>query len=718
MPIQEWEVPELGSLKLQWRKGTAFPSMNFNIKLKDVLGEPEAAGYDTLEYSIAPFGQPSSWVSITGGPALGTYTEIETTGIELNLTYGITAAANTLIPGNAYSSTGIFIFGSSGGGAREIITFKSLVFYLDIFNQNQPFAIPPILTFNHEYQATVPAYHQLQIDAVGDWELTLDLTSLNRVEAEVVSGSLLISTVTFGAPPFNIEILRLSGTGSGVVNLRPKQEYLDTLSVTTSPVEIALGIFTENGNSPSEWYYPQNALKINVLEPTDISVNVENLYFHAIKTVYEAPSQTIEITADYDFTLIVPPWCTVLPPDGVAGTTNVLVSVALSDTLPAGTYSDNIIIEYDNGNGIQQFLLPIEYLIEGFVVLPYSPTEFNFTLDNKMVSFYTDLANTFFDVLMNVKAYDFYTSTFNDYIIPFKIPLLRGRQKENIGLKIHRLMKRMNDDLNVTDNKQYKVCEVFLQVEEKDLDTLEVQRSFSLENVKFVAGIDPGLSNGMGILTLNPNPTRVTPEGKQFINLLVKTGSRKIEILINGEVNNQYFINGNDFNVYKDVIDFQVLNVKQGDVVEYRLYTDEFFTEFVSKKYIVFPEANYNNVLVWEDEYKLQSTFQFTGDLVLKSDFESKNFKRYKDIVEVLENIQTGKESRLTLNSGYILKTDQISIESLCRSRRAWLLLDNKEIEIIPQTKSITNIDSENELISFDVEFVINRKINEEVYTF
>lgn len=716
MPVQDWEVPANGSLKLLWRKGTSFPSMNFTVKLRDVFGEPEASGYDTLEYAIAPFGLPPSWVSITGGPTLGTYVEIESTGIELNLTYGITSAANTLSISNHYASIGIYIFGSNGGGPRKIITFQGFVVHLDVFHQDQPFAIPPILNFIHEFQAIQPAFQEMQINAVGNWEITLDLTSLNRIEAEVVSGTLSLSTVTI--PPYNIEILRLSGTGSGSVNLRPTQSYLDTLAVSSTPSEIALGNFTSNGNSPSGWFHPQKALRTTVVSPTDISCDVENLYFHAIKTVFEAPSQTIEITADYDFELIVPAWCTVLPPSGTAGVSNILVSVALSDTLPAGTYSGNIAVEYDNGNGIQQFLIPIIYEIEGFVVLPYDPDGFNFTLDNKMVSFYTDLENTFFDVLMNIKAFDFYSNTFNDFIVPLKVPLLRGRQKENIGLKIHRLMKRMSDELNLTDAQQYKVCEVFLQVKELDLDTLEVQREFTLENVKFVAGMQPQLSDGMGILSINTFPMRVTSKSQHFINLLLNNGTHKVEILKNDELIDTRFLNGGEFNVYKDTINFEVLEANQGDVFEYKLYTNDLLTNFVSKKYIIFPDGNNNLKLVWEDEYKLQSTFEFTGEYTLKSDFESKTFKRYRDIVEILENVMTGKETRVILNTGHILKTDQISIESICRSRRAWIVFDEKNIEIIPQTKSITNIDSTNELISFDVEFIINRSINEEVYMF
>jgi len=712
MAFQDWSIPEQGSLLLQWRKGTSLPTpVNFTVNLRDIFGEPEAAGFDTLEYSIAPFGQPPSWISITGGPALGTYNLITTTGIQLNLSYGFTASAFNLSPGQTYSSFGIFIFGRNGNGARQILTFTSIVLKGGIFEQTQPFTNPAILTFNHPFQALAPQPQLMSIDAFGEWSLALSIA--NFIDVEIVSGSLVIVVSDFFGSPF----LTLTGNGSGTISIRPSQSYLDTLAIAASSYDFGLGGFGNSPGANSNWYYQNIGFLINVIPAEDLLVSTNALYFNAIKTVFEAPVQTINITSNYAFTLILPPWATSLPASGIVGLNEIDIAVALSSSLDAGNYTENIIIQYENGNGTQQYLIPITYLVEGFVVLPYLTDGFNFTLDNKMVSFYTDLENTFFEVLMNVKAYDFYEETFNSYIIPLKIPLLRGRQIENIGLKIHRLMKRFKE-LNTTNTFQYKTCEVFLQVKEKDLDTLEIQREFTLENVQFIAGVTPVLSNGMGILSLNNFPTRVTSKSFQFINLLIKNGSRKIEILKNDNLETTYYVNSSDFNIYKDTINFETLDCVEGDIIEYKLFTDILNVDFVSKKYFVFPEESQNIIIIWEDDYKLQSNYEFTGEYLLKYEFESKTFKKYKNIVEVLENVQTNREVKCTVNTGAILNTDQITIDSICRARKAWLLLPNKTIEIIPQTKSFIPIDSDREISSFDLEFIINKQSNEEVYTF
>lgn len=709
MAFQDWSVPEYGSLILQWRKGTALPTpINFNVNLRDIFGEPEAVGYDTLEYAFAPFGLPPSWVGITG-ISLGTYYPITSTGISVNLNCSLTSTVSSLEVGNSSQGITIYIFGRNGQGAREIIFSTYFRLIIEVYHATQPILKPGKLRFNHNYQSLVPAYKEMSVDAIADWELVLAKTSL--IEVEVASGTLSIETITISGEMY----FKLIGNYSATFNIRPSQDYLNTLSVSATLIELALGNFSST-QLATGWGPQYKRLEIIVSSSEDIICTPSSLFFHAIKTVFEAPVQTINITSSYDFDLTLPAWATSLPAIGTVGSNDIDVAVSLSSSLPADTYTGNIIVEYDNGNGIQQYLIPITYLIDGFVVLPYDPTQFNFTLDNKMVDFYTDLDNTFFDVLMNVKAFDFYSQTFNSYIVPFKIPLLRGRQKENIGLKIHRLMKRV-DELNQNQTLQYKTCEVFLQVKERNLDTLVIQREFTLENIQFIAGVQPILSNGMGILTLNNFPTRVTSKSFQFVNLLIKNGSRKIEIYKNEELQISYFVNGLDFNIYKDKVNFEDLQCKEGDVVEYKLFTEDSGIDFVSKKFYVFPDSCQDITIVWEDEFKLQSNFQLTGEYALKYEFDSITFKKYKNIVEVLENVQTNRDVAFSINTGAVLNTDQITIDSICRSRKAWLLFPNKTIEIIPQTKTFVAVDSDREVSSFDLQFIINKNTNEEIYT-
>ena len=77
---------------------------------------------------------------------------------------------------------------------------------------------------------------------------------------------------------------------------------------------------------------------------------------------------------------------------------------------------------------------------------------------------------------------------------------------------------------------------------------------------------------------------------------------------------------------------------------------------------------------------------------------------------------ELGKEVKLTINTGWLLKNDIDDIESLMRSKKVWFLGYN-EINLTPVTKTIINDDTERELIEFSLEFLINRKYDAETYS-
>ena len=65
----------------------------------------------------------------------------------------------------------------------------------------------------------------------------------------------------------------------------------------------------------------------------------------------------------------------------------------------------------------------------------------------------------------------------------------------------------------------------------------------------------------------------------------------------------------------------------------------------------------------------------------------------------------------ITINTGFIPKDNQYYIDLIIRSRKAWLLNNNTEplVELVAQTKELTNTDSDQELYAYDVTFQINR---------
>jgi hypothetical protein len=86
--------------------------------------------------------------------------------------------------------------------------------------------------------------------------------------------------------------------------------------------------------------------------------------------------------------------------------------------------------------------------------------------------------------------------------------------------------------------------------------------------------------------------------------------------------------------------------------------------------------------------------------------------------VEVVRKLSSTKDLKLSINTGYITKQDIPYIDSIVSAKKAWIYISETEkIEIIPNTKSLIYDDVDREIISYELEFDINKKYNEENFT-
>jgi hypothetical protein len=363
------------------------------------------------------------------------------------------------------------------------------------------------------------------------------------------------------------------------------------------------------------------------------------------------------------------------------------------------------VIRADSGNSILSTIL-VTYTINERIRNPYN-NQLGFTLENKSLPFVGD-NDTYYELELQTKAYDFFTNTLREYSSKFKIPLFKGAQLFNIGQVIHRLMAKYPD---YTTEALYPYRHAGVNVistRRKNSDpTFANSETFA---VYFVAGPRPeNVYEDCAFLDINTGATRVTPKGFTYVNM--NLAYAMVKVFVNEEeISRKYY-------------ETSVTTIKQffsqynpGDVIEYRILINEFT---ISKKFIVFPEGYNSLMVVWENEFLLRQALEFTGKYSLKADFENRAQTLAADFVDVLSKIESVKTNTLTLNTGFILKSDTATIESLCRSRRAALLLPGgKIISMVPMQKTITTIDDDLATISYDIEFQINRQTNEEVYSF
>ena len=88
-------------------------------------------------------------------------------------------------------------------------------------------------------------------------------------------------------------------------------------------------------------------------------------------------------------------------------------------------------------------------------------------------------------------------------------------------------------------------------------------------------------------------------------------------------------------------------------------------------------------------------------------------------MIDYIKSVDSKNVQKISLNTGFIPKSDRQIIMSLLASKRLWVYIDeNNLVEMVNETKSIVYDDIDRELISFDLEFTINKKRHEENNSF
>lgn len=351
--------------------------------------------------------------------------------------------------------------------------------------------------------------------------------------------------------------------------------------------------------------------------------------------------------------------------------------------------------------------------LSDFLAIPYAVGEKAFTLDTKYFEFESEATNTYFQFDALIKTYDFFTNTLNEITVNQKVVLFNGYQKIMLGQLIHRLMRRF---LEPNDNEfQYKEATLKITCAEKLLANNSTIRSGISKEIPFIAGLSKGITN-LGFLDFNHSPNRVTKNSFAYLNMLYPAGDYKLELYNNNVLVYTDYLPESDNKIVTKKVDF--INFEQGDIVYYKILpvSDE-DPNVPVKIFKLFPKGNFSNHIVWENEFLVQSAIECTGNASIVPDGEFQSQLIYEDLVEKLVNLSSSKNVKLNINTGYLLKSDIDTIESLMRSKRAWLVQGESFINLVPTAKKLPPRDLQTELIQFELEFKINQNYNEETYS-
>jgi hypothetical protein len=404
----------------------------------------------------------------------------------------------------------------------------------------------------------------------------------------------------------------------------------------------------------------------------------------------------------------------------ISGSGAALVNIALtnyfdSDIIFSGdavsgafnVYKDNVL------DGTISYTVEVSRLSD-FLTIPYASGQKAFTLDTKYFTFASENENTYFQFDALIKTYDFFSNVLNEITVNQKIVLFKGQQKAILGQLIHRLMRRFqapNDTL-----LQYKEATVKITCSEKLLSNDSVIRSGISAEIPFLAGLSKQITN-LGFLDFNPVTNRVTKNSFAYLNFITPSGNYELRTFKNGtQVGTAVALPASTGIVFCKKVTFS--NYNQGDYIQFVIdKVGETNGDAPKKSFVLFPEGNYSNHIVWENEFLLESAIECTGtaSIIPEGEFQSQTI--YQDLVEKLVNISSSKNVRLNINTGWLSMNDIDTVESLMRAKRAWLIQGNSFINLVPTSKKLPERDLQTELIQFSLEFKINQTYNEETYS-
>jgi hypothetical protein len=686
--------------------------VEFFLKVKDIAGTGAATGYTDLKlktvfenntvFNHVASGWNGSWASWNGASHEQPYTNNMVTvmrmGANIDPSHPTTGLATTKLK--------FEIWGTSAIGVNTKL--DEYVFSFNCYYRNwiEPFILNKNNTFVYYQGSNVQVGHDILMCFEYSYFFLPPQFILSSTNPNIIIGSNPAGAVL--SPGSNPAIARV-GLNTAVVQAL-------AVGLHTYPIDIAWEYTDANGMRRVGNSVQNFIIDVRAAQTQDIVIYaIKNLSGIINKNIALNHPALVSSNAAINYTNTSVCSNVLLP----NGTMNIIFD---SNSQPLGTYN-GVLSVFDGA--VLRYIINIKVVVTDFLSADIDFSKNIFTLDPQFFNFNTARTDTYFQFDATITSTKFETGlpfineTIKQKIVPFK-----GKAKLNLGLSVHRLMDRF---LTINNNtNQYMPATVSIVCEERQLiDNVVVNTTAGggLPQLKYVAGLSKNIDR-YGFLSINHKESRITKKGYALLNTLFywddnSSICQTIDIYKNG-----FFLDSINLITDPNYIRLDKFTFDQyqpGDVIEYGLWDSNNFhrpIKLSSKKYIVFPDNRYSNMIVWEDAFLLQSAMEFTGSHSIKTDIEFVTQKLYANLIEHLQIIDTTKDVKLTINTGWILKTDIDSVESLMRSRRAWLDKGNNEtIALRPISKTIINEDSEKELIEYTIEFLINRNYNEETYT-
>lgn len=576
---------------------------------------------------------------------------------------------------------------------------------------------PESLIFAHALDQALPASQTVEV--VSDGAFTAS-----------VFGPVLLSGPSLTLTQVVNGVREYAGTASQTVTVSLSPEVAN-LSADTYEYMVA---FSQSGSKSA--FIGSLGITLYLFETSELVIHPAALEFFAIKGIQEAPSQTINVAGEPAFTLTRPSWLIVTPTSG-QGFTEVTVTPNPSSTLAEGTYTGDIIFN----DGTNDYIVSVLHNVYGNVQLGMSPTKLNFTGDYNTISRFYEQENYRLELQLAVDYYNYGLTLLNQTTLNYILGFFNNRTEFFVGKTLNGVMKQMLELKSISMDTMadgvfttFKPIRNYYLPARVDMTALfkhdfddDLDKTHLFEDIKFIKGRRPKTPfDDTYILDYYRDPLRVTVNSVAMFNFY-KEKNHVFRIYKNGKFFGSISHNVGTQRIFGYKSKFNMHS--PGDVVEFRLYKNidgavdeawfDYASNYIAQRYIVIPEGMASHHIGYEDEYGLLKIIEFTGVASFDNDYDNLIAKNYEEFLETSKKLDSKKTAKCTINTGHIFKANVRNIDELLKSNRAWIISNQKKksISMIPTTKSMSDMDTDRDLYSYDIEFDINFNNDFEVNT-
>lgn len=414
--------------------------------------------------------------------------------------------------------------------------------------------------------------------------------------------------------------------------------------------------------------------------------------------------QMINLTRNDDYTVIAPANIGYELLNASSGK-KIKLFVLDPDGFGSGVFNLNLSIIYPDATYIVQITVNVGNQFD--LGLDFSTV---FTHSMQDLVFSTNNEGSYINMILSVLG--------NENRFTYQFPFFKNRAAKNIGKALSNFVDYENSTLGQNEiylsnfERSFPLNYFNLNITERKSDVELL--NFNKLNVSFVLGYKPVVKNNVAILQHN-NFSRFTANSFALISVYSLTGFFDYKIMKNNiEVASAVQAFGY-IRILK--LDFSLYNAIAGDVFDFIIQPG---IDEIKKSFVIFPEAVESINVVYLDSFGLYSCLNFTGNtknVASQFSFKMENYLN-KTYLNTRKHIEK-ETSTILLNTGFLLKSQNLEVSELMKSQKAWVIINDQEIiELIPKTEKIEEESNDDFLYSFAIEFEINKEKYAQGYNF